>query len=453
MSGGSSRFAVLTGIRVTLLAATLAGLAWLIVNTEWYAGIAITAAVALLQFFALLYSVSVTNREIARFLNAIEFDDASQTFSDRRLGGSFRELGPALNRVMDRLRQTRGEREEQAHLLRSLVEHVPVALLSVYEEGGVRPLNSAARRLFTSRIVQRKEDLNYYGDAFAQNLLDLAPGATALVKMDRGGAPLHLKAAATQVIISGIPQRLISLQNIESELNAQELAAWQALIRVLTHEMMNSLTPVSSLSSTAHALVSEARTEVPENAPYAAKLADAQDALDAVARRSEGLLHFVQSYRRLTKNLVPRIEHFPIRRVFARLERLMGPDFADRGIAFSTALEPETLEVSADAELLDQALINLIRNAIDVLKDQPERRIRLSAKLDADGNIAISVSDNGPGVPAENRERIFVPFYTTKRQGTGVGLSLTRQIALVHGASIDVGDTPGGGATFTLRFR
>jgi signal transduction histidine kinase len=447
------RFAAFITLRVIFLFATLAGLAWLIANTEWYAWMAIASGVALLQSIGLLHAVTVTNREIARFLNAIEFDDASQTFSDRRLGGSFRELGPAMNRVMDRLRSTRGEREEQAHLLRSLVEHVPVGLVAVYDEGGVRPLNSAARRLFATRIVQRKEDLRFYGDAFAQNLLDLAPGATALVKMERGEAPLHLKAAATQVIISGVPQRLISLQNIESELNAQELAAWQALIRVLTHEMMNSLTPVSSLSGTAHALVSEALTEVAADAPYAAKLTDARDALDAVARRSEGLLHFVQSYRRLTKNLVPRMELFPVRRVFARLERLMGPDFADRGIAFSTAIEPETLELSADAELLDQALINLIRNAIDVLKDREKRRILLSARLDGDGNIAIAVADNGPGVTVENRDRIFVPFYTTKRQGTGVGLSLTRQIALVHGASVDVSETPGGGATFTLRFK
>lgn len=449
----SSRFAILTGARVVLLAATLMATAWMIANTHWYAAIAIFAAAALVQLFSLLHAVTITNREVSRFLEAIEFEDASQTFSDRGLGGSFRELGPALNRVMDQMRRTRGEREEQAHLLRSLVEHVPVALLGIYENGGIRPLNSAARRLFTTRILQNRGDLIYYGEAFAQNLLELAPGATALIKMDRGGAPLHLKAAATQVIIGGVQQRLVSLQNIESELNAQELAAWQALIRVLTHEMMNSLTPVSSLSATAHALVGEVLNEMPADAPYAAKLKDADEALDAVARRSEGLLHFVQSYRRLTKNLVPRIELFPVRRVFSRIERLMGPDFGDRGIAFSTVIEPETLEVSADAELLDQALINLIRNAIDVLKDRTERRIQLSARLDQDGNIAIAVADNGPGVPAENRERIFVPFFTTKRQGTGVGLSLTRQIALVHGGSIDVLDTPSGGATFTLRFR
>jgi len=448
-----SRFSLLIAIRVILIAATLLALGWVVANTNWYAAIAIVAGAALLQLFSLVHAVSVTNREIARFLNAIEFDDASQSFSDRGLGGSFRALGPAMNRVMDRLRATRGEREEQAHLLRSLVEHVPVALLAIYDDGGVRPLNSAARRLFATRIVQRKDDLAYYGEAFAQNLIDLAPGATALVRMERGGTGVHLKAASTQVIVGGVQQRLVSLQNIESDLNAHELAAWQALIRVLTHEMMNSLTPVSSLSATAHTLVSEIQAEIPQGAPFAAKLADARDALDAVARRSEGLLHFVQSYRRLTKNLVPRIEHFPVRRVFARLERLMGPDFADRGIAFSTAIEPETLEVSADAELLDQALINLIRNAIDVLKDKPERRIQLSARLDGDGNIAIAVADNGPGVAMENRHRIFVPFYTTKRQGTGVGLSLTRQIALVHGAGIDVSDTPGGGATFTLRFR
>ncbi len=449
----SNRFAIVTTIRVLLIAATLFALAWLIADTHWYAAIAILAAAALAQLLYLLHAVTLTNREVARFLEAVEFDDASQSFSDRGQGGSFRELGPALNRVMDQMRKTRGEREEQSHLLRSLVEHVPVALIGIYDGGGVRPLNSAARRLFSTRILQNRGDLNYYGDAFAQNILDLAPGATALVKMERGGAPLHLKAAATQVIIGGVPQRLISLQNIESELNAQELAAWQALIRVLTHEMMNSLTPVSSLSATAHALVGEVQNEMPADAPYAAKLKDADEALDAVARRSEGLLHFVQSYRRLTKNLVPRIEHMPVRRVFSRIERLMGPDFADRGIAFSTVIEPETLEVSADAELLDQALINLIRNAVDVLKDRNERRITLSARLDHDGNTAIAVADNGPGVPAENRERIFVPFFTTKRQGTGVGLSLTRQIALVHGGSIDVADSDGGGATFTLRFR
>jgi signal transduction histidine kinase len=449
----SNRFAMFVALRVIALAATLFLLAWLAMHTIWYAASAIVAAAALVQFLSLLHAVTITNREIARFMNAVEFDDASQSFSDRGLGGSFRELGPALNRVMDHLRSTRSEREEQAHLLRSLVEHVPVALVGIYESGGVRPLNSAARRLFSTRILQNRNDLTYYGDAFAQNLLDLAPGAAALVKMERGGAPLHLKAAATQVIIGGVPQRLISLQNIESELNAQELAAWQALIRVLTHEMMNSLTPVSSLSATAHELVREAQAEAPADTALAAKLTDARDALDAVARRSEGLLHFVQSYRRLTKNLVPRIELIPVRRVFARIERLMGPDFADRGIAFSTAIEPETLEVSADAELLDQALINLIRNAIDALKDRPERRIALSARLDGDGRIAIAVADNGPGVAPENRERVFVPFFTTKRQGTGVGLSLTRQIVLVHGASIDVSETNGGGATFTLRFR
>ena len=186
----SNRFAILIGIRVILLAVTLWGLAWVIANTDWYAGMAVTGAAALLQFLSLLHAVSVTNREIARFLNAIEFDDASQSFSDRGLGGSFRVLGPAMNRVMDRLRATRGEREEQAHLLRSLVEHVPVALIAIYEDGGVRPLNSAARRLFTTRIVQRKDDLTHYGEAFAQSLTALSPGATALVKMERGGAAL-----------------------------------------------------------------------------------------------------------------------------------------------------------------------------------------------------------------------------------------------------------------------
>lgn len=449
---GSSRFAALALVRIVALGLTLGLFAFIAVSTNWYATVVVIGAAAVMQWIGLLNFVNTSNREIGRFLTAIEYEDLTQTFTDRGLGGTFRELGRGLNRVMERLRTSRSEREEQGHYLRAIVGHSPVALISLDNDGKLTLLNNAARRLFGAGRFDSTEDLAKRGREFAETVSVLGPGQTALVKLERNGATLQLKAAVTAVQTGGVVRRLISLQSIESELNAHELAAWQALIRVLTHEMMNSLTPVSSLSATAHRLVAELHDELPPDTPAATKAVDARDAMDVVARRSEGLLHFVQSYRRLTKDMVPHREPVAVLRLFARLGRLMGPDLEQRGISLETDIQPLTLEIDADPELLDQALINLVRNSIDALKGRPAPQIRLVGRLEDGGVISLSVADNGPGIDPMIRDKIYIPFFTTKRTGSGVGLSLTRQIALVHGAALMVSDTPGGGATITLRF-
>ena len=326
-----------------------------------------------------------------------------------------------------------------------------MALIALDERGAVKLLNMAARRLFESSLTQTGQ-LARYGESFAVSLEALSPGNTAILRMERSSGTLLLKAAATEIAARGMRSRLISLQNIENEMSAQELEAWQTVIRVMAHEVMNSLTPVSSLAVTAHVLVRDVLGQLPADDPRAAALSDARDALEAVSRRSEGLLHFVRSHRRLTKPLAARMEVMPVQRLFARIQRLLASDLADRDIRMATRVDPETLELAMDAELLDQALINLVRNALEALRDTPSGHIALSAYREPDGRIAISVSDNGPGVPAGQREKVFVPFFTTKRQGSGIGLTLVRQIAAAHGAAVDVSETPGGGATVRLRF-
>jgi signal transduction histidine kinase len=235
-------------------------------------------------------------------------------------------------------------------------------------------------------------------------------------------------------------------------MSAQEMAAWQTVIRVMAHEVMNSLTPVSSLAATAHDLVRDVIGQMPPEDPRTATLNDASEALETVARRSEGLLHFVQNHRRLTKRLITQIEVTPLQRVFARLQRLLANDLAARDIELTTMVEPETLEIGADVELLDQALINLLQNSIEAVRDAPAARIVLSASRDADGKVTIAIADNGPGISPEQLHKIFVPFFTTKRLGSGVGLTLVRQIATAHSATVDISETPGGGATVRLRF-
>jgi two-component system, NtrC family, nitrogen regulation sensor histidine kinase NtrY len=270
--------------------------------------------------------------------------------------------------------------------------------------------------------------------------------------MERSGNTLQLKAAATGLVLGGVRHRLISLQNIETELTAQELAAWQTVIRVMAHEVTNSLTPISSLAGTAGELVRDVLSQLPRNDPQRLKLIDVEEALETMARRSEGLQHFIRNHRRLTKHMIARIDVVPLRHVFARLQRLLAVELAARNIELVTMVEPETLEMSADAELLDQALINLLRNAMEALRDASAGRIVLAGSQETGGHVVIAVADNGPGIPAEQREKIFVPFYTTKRQGSGVGLTLVRQIATVHGASVGISQTPGGGATISMRF-
>jgi len=168
-----------------------------------------------------------------------------------------------------------------------------------------------------------------------------------------------------------------------------------------------------------------------------------------MGRRSQGLLHFVQNHRRITRRMVAKIEIVALQRLFIRLQRLLAGELATRNITLALAVVPDTLEVAADTELLDQALINLLRNAMEALRDGG--RITLSA-FQENGRVVIAVADNGPGIAAESREKVFVPFFTTKRQGSGVGLTLVRQIATVHGGTVGISDTPGGGTTVALRF-
>ena len=445
----SNSFRLGVVLRVAMLLATLIALAWMIANTDWYVTALLCAAAVAVEVAVLVRFAARTGQEVARFLDAIAFDDNSVGFAGLMRDRNFRDLGASMSRVLDQLRRGRAEREEQAQYLQGLVAHIPVALIAIDDDDSVQLLNLAARRLFGGACADRSA-LAHYGEGFAAGLEMLKPGDGAIVRMERSDAVLPLKASATDVTVRAKRRRLISLQNIESELSAQELAAWQTVIRVMAHEVMNSLTPITSLASTARDHVGETLAALPPADPAREGLVDAGEALDTLARRSEGLLQFVQNHRRLTRRMVAQARIVPVRRVLSRLQRLLADELRARDIVIALHVEPETLEIAADIDLLDQALINLVRNAMEALRDTRGGHIALRAMQEG-GRIAIAVADNGPGIPPDQREKAFVPFFTTKRQGSGVGLSLVRQIAAAHNGSVAISDTPGGGATVTLR--
>ncbi len=240
----------------------------------------------------------------------------------------------------------------------------------------------------------------------------------------------------------GERQRLVSLQDVARDLDAIELKAWQDLVRILAHEMMNSLTPIVSLAASVQALQGQAGDVAERDAEVAA-------AVEVIARRSAGLMNFVDGYRKVAELPRPALEPILLAGLIHAVDRLMSATFEARGVAYQSLLDPQNLTVMGDADLLEQALINLLTNALDAVGGAPDPRIILSARRSGDVAI-LAVRDNGPGLAPESRDKLFVPFFTTKAGGSGIGLSMVRQIALAHHGQVEAADNPEGGATFTM---
>jgi len=436
-------------LRALFLGGTFFLLAHLLFHTHLYAVTFVVAISILLQITGLIHYVERTNRSVTRFLEAIKYDDFSQSFSGLALGASFDDLKNAFTDVLEKFQATRAEKEEHFRYLQIVVEHIGTGLIAFQRDGSIELLNNAAKRLLRLPHAKRLDDLRSFSDELVNTLLDLTAGDKALIKIQDQGELLHVSIYATEFVLRGTRFTLVSLQNIQSELEEKEMEAWQNLIRVLTHEIMNSVTPISSLASTVNDLLKDPQ----EALDPAHSLEDIRSAIQTIERRSEGLIHFVESYRRLTRVPQPDFQIFRVAGLFNQIEHLMAPQLEADGIEFEIRIDPKTLELTADAQLIEQVLINLVLNAKQALKEgRPPRQIMLISRMDLRGRVIIQVTDTGPGILPEVQERIFIPFFTTKPTGSGIGLSLSRQIMRMHNGSIAVSSEPGKHTVFTLRF-
>ncbi len=444
----SRRFELGVALQVALLLATCIAIAYLAVATSYYATLLLLGVTLAVEVSALLRYVGRTNRELARFMLAVRHGDLAQSFRSPRGGGSFGDLAAAFEEVLERLRGDRTETERHATYLEALVQHVPVAVLALDDGGGIDLYNHAARRLFGAGAPRKLRDFSAFGTDFPRRIHALVPGRSELIEVTREGAQLQLNALATEVTIGARVYKIVSLQDIHGELEAREIEAWQNLIRVLTHEIMNSATPISSLATTAAELLAEARAHPGQRDA----IDDAHDAVTTIAQRTDALVRFVESYRRLTKVPKPAVAAIPAAELLDRVVQLMHPELASRGIALVQRVAPRNLLLEVDAGLLEQVLINLLRNAIDALDGAAAPEIGLTAEIDAGGRAVIVVEDNGRGMDEHVRANVFVPFFTTKRHGTGIGLALVRQIMRSHRGSVGVQSAPGRGTAVRLSF-
>ncbi|MEZ5758525.1 MAG: ATP-binding protein [Emcibacteraceae bacterium] len=449
---GFKRFSLLLTIRLVLLFITVSSLAILVISPGFLAASLLVAMVAMSQIFEIVRFVKLTNDDLTRFLDAMRYGDFGQKFDHAGMGAGFIELGEAITDILERFRQYRGQQEEELKHLKALIEHVPVPLMSIKGDGTILIHNNAARRLFGSIHVAKVADLTQFGEEFRKRVLTLEPGERHLVTIKIDNIEQTLTIASTQIITAGKVEKIISLQDIQSELDVAQLKAWQDLVRVLTHEIMNSITPVSSLAKTSTDLVDDVIIKAGGQEDLIEELTNVRDAVDTVARRSDSLMHFVQSYRRLTRLPPPEKEQLKVNNIIDDVIRIAAAGWTDEEIKIEKSVSTAGLEISADREMLEQMLINLIKNAEQALKGHENARVEIRAKLNKRGRIVIEVADNGPGIPDDLAAKIFVPFYTTKRDGSGVGLALTRQVMIAHGGSVSLAKTEGGGATFILTF-
>lgn len=427
---GAGGFAVGAGLRAALIGG-LAYAAVLAASRQLYATALVLAALAVLVGLDLARSAAAADRVLAQFVDGLMAEGDERPITAPGL----RRLADAMDRALARLSRARAERQQRIDYLEALADNVAATLIVVDEAGAVVTANRAAR-LVLGEVAGPLAGVAGLGAATAGRLLELPAGAREIVRLADNRAVLASVAAFSAP--QGGRRRLIALQGVAAELDAVEVKAWQDLARVLAHEMMNSLTPICSLAESAAGQLRASGAS-----------ADLAEAMEVIVRRGSGLMHFVDRYRQVTDLPPPRKERLALSEVVAGLDRLMAPQMAEAGVAYASRVSPQGLKLTADPDLLEQALINLLKNALDAVRGRDGAAVRLTCAA-GEEHVALVVEDNGPGLAVDDPETAFVPFFTTKAAGSGIGLTLSRQIALAHGGRIEHARAEPHGAVFRL---
>ncbi|MEP2667490.1 MAG: ATP-binding protein [Cyclobacteriaceae bacterium] len=448
MAFNDFRFRV--GIRIILIGLVVALIVFMLSRPNMVFAAILTFLILVIQFFELYRFTSQTNRKLTRFLESIKYSDFISGFtSDNQLGQSFKELNEAFNEVLEAFRKARSEKEEHWQYLNTVVQQVRTGILSFDDEGEVQLINANAKKFMGVSSIQNLDELIEINSRLYKAIYDVQPGKSTLYK---GSSDLLLTIQATEMRLRGDTVKLVTLQNIQTELQRQELEAWQNLTKVLRHEIMNSITPISSLTSTLREILEHDLTKVNEHYELKDEGADdLREGLDTIESRSKGLIKFIDAYREYTSLPHPTFKTIHLKDLISKVENLMRNEIKKANVEFITKIESDHLTVEADEEMIEQVLINLIKNAIEACQETKQAKVELKTRY-VDEHVLIEVSDNGPGIIGEALDKVFVPFFSTKKTGSGIGLSLSRQIMQMHNGNLYVNSIPNVKTVFTLRF-
>ncbi|MCP9749135.1 PAS domain-containing sensor histidine kinase [Lacihabitans sp. CS3-21] len=389
--------------------------------------------------------VTSLNRKMKRLFESIQYQDFAITFkADNKLGESFRDLNNDLNAVINSFNQVRAEREATLHFINAIIQQINVGILSYDTEGKIEINNQAANKLLKVYRLKHISDIEKQNPFIFECIASLKSGEPKLLSLPEN----DLSFSVTEIQMRGRKIRLVAIHNIRSELQIKELEAWQNLTKVLRHEIMNSVTPIVSLAETMKDIV---ENEIKANNPKEQEsIDDLKDALQTVQRRGSGIMKFVNAYREFTSIPTPNKYYATASQLLKTLEGIFAQKALESKLKISYEVESD-FETFIDIEQIEQVLINIVKNAFEVENESENKIISITAHTE-NGTKTIEIADNGIGIDKTLQEKIFIPFYTTKKTGSGIGLSLSRQIMQLNDGNINFYENQPSGAVFVLQF-
>jgi two-component system, NtrC family, nitrogen regulation sensor histidine kinase NtrY len=438
-------------IRVGLILLTCMAIAWSFLEAKYYLLIADLVIVLTVEIVLLIRYLNSVNRELDVFFSSLENDDTSISSFNTNKGKSYAILVNRMNLIKQKMNNLRMENARQYQYLKAVVENVGVGLIVCDNHGKIELINESAKKMLAVNHPKNLTELDKRFDNLSKTLLELTSGQQIMLRLNlaQDSFPVSFKVNDYRFLDSSI--KLISFHNIRNELDMQELESWQKLIRVLTHEIMNSTGPItSSIDSIKEFLVDEETHEIKKINQET--LHDVVRGIDIIKDRSIGLSEFVQNFRNLTKKPDIRPEKFEVLQLFNRVQFLLSDEIKNNNIDVQIACYPSNISLFADKNLTEQVIINLVKNTVDALSKTDQKLVHLKAFYDLNNRIVIQVVDNGKGITDELMDKIFIPFFTTREKGSGIGLSISRQIMQMHQGSIAVRSVPDKETIFELKF-
>jgi two-component system nitrogen regulation sensor histidine kinase NtrY len=428
---------------------TLSGASFFLVKGR-YEFLFILVPVIILQLVDFYNFHRKAQHEVEQFVESIHYRDFSRYFDVKEAPLELQSLRQGFNEINSTFKLISRERETQYQYLQKILELVNTGILSFeHKSGEISWMNESFKNMLGVPYLKTIHSLERRDSALYHEIINLRPGENKIVSITKDSNTFKTLLAVTAFQTDGKVYKLIAFQDVNEALDETEAKAWQKLLSVMTHEIMNSVAPISSLAETmGHRL--QASVDLLEGQPGA--FDDLKLGISTIRRRSEGLLKFAETYRNLNKITTLNLNKVYARDLFENLHNLMEPTLEQKSIDMEIILKDPDLSLEADTNLVEQVLINLVVNAVEAVKDSPEPCITLSALVGANNRAIIRVADNGMGMSPEVVENIFIPFFSTKKNGSGIGLSLCKQIMLLHKGNIQVQSIEGEGSAFLLHF-
>lgn len=436
-------------VRIVLLAIELFAASYLIINAQ-YLFSAIVLVIIFYQCYNLYDFLKKAQAEVTQFVEGVQYRDFSRHFDVKHAPAEVQSLRKGFNDINSAFKVISLERETQYQYLQKILELVDTGILSYeIETGNVMWMNESLKQLLKIPYLKTIQSLDKRDANLCTRVVDLKPGENSVIDIHIDRNLLKILISATAFQTNDKRYKLIAFQNVNEALDETESKAWQKLLRVMTHEIMNSIAPISSLADTLKNRL-EHSTELIDD--ETGTLEDLSLGMETIKRRSEGLLKFAQTYRNLNMITSPNLQKFYVKDLFKTQHRLMLPTLQQKNIELEIKLKDPDLQIEADINLIEQVLINLLLNAMEAVKETPHPKIILTAAQNSHGKVAVKIVDNGSGIEDEVLDKIFIPFFSTKKSGSGIGLSLCKQIMMLHKGNIHVQSVMNEGTAFILQF-